>query len=132
MHGIARGRRQRGACPQRMHGCTVRWQRAHAAVRIAMEPHMLTLSEIESTQQIEFELQLEALDEQSLRDLLADAAELRRIAPPHLSDDELRSIAEATLIALLARNAPAPQASASPASQPAWAQWLEWFWAPLR
>jgi hypothetical protein len=91
---------------------------------------MLTLAEIESTLQIEFELRLEALDEQSLHHLLADAAELRRAAPHHLSLAEARGIVEATLDDVCVRQRP----SAAPPPEPAW-PWgslLGWLWTPLR
>jgi len=91
---------------------------------------MLTLAEIESTLQIEFELRLEAMDEQALRQLLADAAELHRAAPHHLSLAEARAIVEATLDDLHARHEPA----AVPTPEPAWpwASLLGWLWTPLR
>jgi len=93
---------------------------------------MLTLAEIESTLQIEYELQLESLDEQSLRDLLADTAALRRLAPSHLGDAQMRGIAQSTLVALLARRAPAPEPGAPTELQRAWAQMFTWFWTPRR
>jgi len=93
---------------------------------------MLTLAEIESTLQIEYELQLEALGEQALRDLMADPAGLRQLAPRHLRDAELRMIAEATLAELVARKAPAPEPPAPPRPPWAWPQLLSWFWTPLR
>jgi hypothetical protein len=91
---------------------------------------MLTLAEIESTLQIEFELRLEALDEPALRQLLADAAELRRQAPYHLSLAEARGIVDATLAEMLARHTPSP----APAPEPPWpwSQLVGWLWAPLR
>ena len=90
---------------------------------------MLTLAEIESTLQIEFELRLEALDEPALRHLLADPAELRREAPHHLKLEEAHSIVEATLADLLAQRAPG---AAPPEPAPPWAQLVSWLWTPLR
>jgi hypothetical protein len=94
---------------------------------------MLTLDEIESTLQIEYELRLEALGQQALRELLDDAPALRAFAPHHLSDDEVRTIAENTLAELVARNAPeVPEPPAPPGPPWAWPQFLTWFWMPLR
>jgi hypothetical protein len=95
---------------------------------------MLTLAEIESTLQIEYESRLEALGEQALRERLAGGpAALRSLAPHHLSDDELLAIAETTLAELVARNAPAvPEPPAPPGPPWAWPQFLTWFWTPLR
>jgi len=93
---------------------------------------MLTLAEIESTWQFEYELRLEAFDEEALRDLLGDAAALRRLIPPHMSDAEGRSIAEATLAELMARKAVDPQPPTPSEPQPAWAQLLTVFWTPFR
>ena len=90
---------------------------------------MLTLDELESTLQIAYELRLEALDEQALRDLLADPAALQRLAPSHLSDAQVRTIAEATLADLMVRNAPTVEPAAPPW---AWPQFLTWLWMPLR
>jgi hypothetical protein len=67
---------------------------------------MLTLAEIESALQIEYELQLEALGEQAFRDLLAEPAGFSQLAPRHSSDAEVRTIAEATLAESVARKAP--------------------------
>jgi len=86
---------------------------------------MLTLAEIESTMQIEYELKLEALGVPALRKLLADRAALCRLAPQHLDEAQLRAIAKATLAELLAREAPAPAAPATVPAAPAWP------WAPL-
>jgi hypothetical protein len=97
-----------------------------------MAQPMLTLAELESTLQIEYELQLEALDEQALRELLAEPTALRRLAPPHLSDDEVRRIADATLAAVIARKAPAAAAPAPAELPAAWARLFTWFWTPLR
>lgn len=94
---------------------------------------MLTLSEIESTLQIEYESRLEALGEEALRELVAtDSAALRSLAPHHLSDDEVLVIAERTLAELVARNAPVPEPPAPPGPPWAWPQFLTWFWTPLR
>src|SRR5205823_1955367 len=93
---------------------------------------MLTLAEIESTLLIEFELRLETFDEQSLRHLLADAAELRRQAPPHLSLPQAHTIVEATLADLLAREAPSPAPAPAPESLWPWSSLIGWLWTPLR
>ncbi|NML16108.1 hypothetical protein [Azohydromonas caseinilytica] len=101
---------------------------------------MLTWSEIESTMQIEFELRLEAQEEAVLRELLEQPALLRRMAPGHLTDDEVRAIAEKALADVVARNAAAAAAAAllEPAqSQPAAALWhwptlFSWFRPPRR
>jgi hypothetical protein len=93
---------------------------------------MLTLAEIESTLQIEYELQLEALGEQALRGLLANPAALRRLAPPHLGEAEVYKIAEATLAELVARKAPAATPAAPSELQSAWTRLFSWFWTPLR
>ena len=93
---------------------------------------MLTLAEIESTQQFDYEVQIEALGEAALRELLADAAALRRLIPRHMSDAEGRSIAEAALAELMARKAVDPEPPAPSEPQPAWAQLLTLFWTPFR
>ncbi len=93
---------------------------------------MLTLEEIESTMQIEYELRLEALGAEALRDLLADPAALRRLAPPHLDDAQVRGIAKTTLAELVSREAPAPDARAPLEHSLPWAQVFTWFWTPLR
>ena len=101
---------------------------------------MLTWSEIESTMQIEFELRLEAQQEDVLRELLEHPALLRRMAPGHLSDDEVQAIAEKALADVAARNAAAAAAAAllKPAeAQPAAASWhwptlFSWFRLPQR
>ncbi|WP_233858502.1 hypothetical protein [Paraburkholderia sp. HD33-4] len=87
---------------------------------------MLTLAELQSTLQIEYELQLEAKDEQTLRDLLADPIALNAMVPAFMSFAEARRIAEATLAQLVARKPP----SAKPVIQatPFWAQWFKPFW----
>lgn len=93
---------------------------------------MLTLAEMESTLQIEYELQLETFSEEALRELLADAAALNALIPEHLSDVEGRRIAEATLAKLVARKTSdgAPAALSAPA--PAWDQIFALFWMPFR
>jgi hypothetical protein len=93
---------------------------------------MLTLAEIESTQQFNYELRLEAFGEDALRELLADAAALRRLVPRHMSDAEGRSLAEATLAELIARKAVDPEPPAPSEPQAAWAQLLTLFWIPFR
>ena len=87
---------------------------------------MLTLAELQSTLQIEYELQLEAMDEQTLRDLLADPIALNAMVPAFMSFTEARRIAEATLAQLVARKPP----SGEPLTQatPVWAQWFNPFW----
>ena len=67
---------------------------------------MLTLAELQSTLQIEYELQLEAMDERTLRGLLADPIALNALVPAFMSFTEGRRIAEATLVQLLARKPP--------------------------
>jgi len=74
---------------------------------------MLTLAEIESTLQIEYEWQLEALEEKVLRELLADARALGRLIPQHVSDAEGRSLAEEKLAALMASQ-PSGEGRAAP------------------
>ena len=87
---------------------------------------MLTLAELQSTLQIEYELQLEAMDEQTLRDLLADPIALNAMVPAFMSFTEARRVAEATLAQLVARKPP----SGEPVIQatPFWAQWFKPFW----
>lgn len=96
---------------------------------------MLTLAEVESTLQIKYELLLEALSEDALRALLADRAALGKLIPGHLSDAEGRTIAEATLAAMLAPKAgeaapPAPSAPSGSAS--AWGGLFSLFCFPFR
>ncbi|HEY2927039.1 MAG TPA: hypothetical protein VGJ65_09230 [Albitalea sp.] len=93
---------------------------------------MLTLAEIESTQQFDYELRLEALGEEALRELLADAAALRRLIPRHMSDAEGRRIAEATLAELRARQAVDAEPPAPPGPHSGWAQLFTLFWTPFR
>jgi hypothetical protein len=104
---------------------------------------MLTWSEIQSTMQIDFELKLEAQDEDVLRELLEHPALLRRMAPGHLSDDEVQDIAEKALEAMQARKAAEAAAAAAAALQkpaepvPVAAAWLwptlfPWFGLPRR
>jgi len=93
---------------------------------------MLTLEEIESSMQIEYELQLEALGAQALRDLLSDPAALRRLAPPHLDDAQVHGIAQMTLAELVARETPAPDARVPSEPSFPWLQVFTWFWTPLR
>jgi hypothetical protein len=91
---------------------------------------MLTWSEIQSTMQIEFELQLEAQEEDVLRELLQHPDLLRRMAPGHLADDEIQAIAESALEIVLQRKAAEAAAAAAAAMQkpaealPAAAGWL--------
>ena len=92
---------------------------------------MLTLAELQSTLQIEYELQLEAMDEQALRALLADPTALNRLMPAHMSFTEGRRIGEATLEQLLARRPPSGEPVNSQKSEPLWAQWFKPFWMPL-
>jgi hypothetical protein len=93
---------------------------------------MLTLAEIESTMQIDYELRLEALGEEALRALLADAAALRAQIPMHLSDADGRRIAEATLAELIASKTPAPQSAHPSAPLSAWTQLFKMLWTPFR
>jgi hypothetical protein len=92
---------------------------------------MLTLAELQSTLQIEYELQLEAMDEQALRALLADPLALNRLMPAHMSFTEGRRIAEATLEQLLARKPPSGEPVIPHKAEPLWAQWFKPFWTPL-
>jgi hypothetical protein len=91
---------------------------------------MLTWSEIQSTMQIEFELKLETQEEDVLRELLEHPDLLRRMAPGHLTDDEVQAIAENALETVLARKAAEAAAAAAAAMQkpaepvPAAAGWL--------
>ena len=104
---------------------------------------MLTWSEIQSTMQIEFELKLEAQDEDLLCELLEHPALLRRMAPGHLTDDEVLAIAEQALATVRARKAAEAAAAAAAALQkpaeaaPAAAGWLwptlfPWLQTPRR
>lgn len=92
---------------------------------------MLTLAELQSTLQIEYELQLEAMDEQALRALLADPIELNRLMPAHMSFTEGRRIGDATLEQLLARRPPSCEAVDPQRVEPLWAQWFKPFWISL-
>ena len=93
---------------------------------------MLTLAEIESTQQFDYELRLEAMGEEALRELLADAAALRRLIPRHMSDAEGRRIAEATLAELVARQAEVAEPPAPTGPHSAWDPFFALFWTPFR
>ena len=92
---------------------------------------MLTLAELQSTLQIEYELQLEAMDEQALRALLADPTALNPLVPAHMSFTEGRRIAEATLEQLLARKPPSGEPVIPHKAGPLWAQWFKPIWMPL-
>jgi hypothetical protein len=84
---------------------------------------MLTWSEIQSTMQIEFELKLEAQEEDVLRELLEHPQLLRRMAPGHLNDEEVQAIAEKALDIVVARKAAEAAAAAAQALlQPAQAR----------
>lgn len=87
---------------------------------------MLTLTELQSTLQIEYELQLEAMDEQRLRELLADPIALNAMVPAFMSFTEGRRIAEATLTQLVARKPPSAELVIQ--ATPIWAQWFKPFW----
>ncbi|MGF6810746.1 hypothetical protein OKW30_005938 [Paraburkholderia sp. Clong3] len=89
---------------------------------------MLTLAELQSTLQIEYELQLEAMDEQTLRGLLADPIALNGLMPAFMSFAEGRRIAEATLVQLLARKPSNADRRIPHEPAPLWAQWLKPFW----
>src|SRR5438093_4508236 len=106
------------------------------AHRLASTPlggiRMLTLAEIESTMQIEYELRLETLGEERLRELIDDRRALRRHAPHHLSDAQLSVIAQRTLAEMVARNAPAAQTAMPAAPRWGWPQLFTWFWIPPR
>ncbi|CAE6777128.1 hypothetical protein R69927_04017 [Paraburkholderia domus] len=92
---------------------------------------MLTLAELQSTLQIEYELQLEAMDEQALRSLLADPFGLNALMPAHMSFTERRRIAEVTLEQLLARKPPSAEPVIPHKAEPLWAQWFKPLWMPL-
>jgi hypothetical protein len=89
---------------------------------------MLTLAELQSTLQIEYELQLEAMDERTLRGLLADPIALNALVPAFMSFTEGRRIAEATLVQLLARKPPSVEPVIPQEAAPFWAQWFKPFW----
>ena len=93
---------------------------------------MLTMAEIESTLQIDYELRLEKLGEQAVRELLADAAALWQIIPGHMSNADGRRIAETVLVELIARKTfdPVPAAAQPPRS--AWDQFINLFKVPSR
>jgi hypothetical protein len=93
---------------------------------------MLTLTEIESTQQFDYELRLEAMGEEALRGLLADAPALRRLIPRHMSDAEGRRIAEATLAELVARQAEVAEPPSPTGPHSAWDPFFALFWTPFR
>ncbi|MBB5469005.1 hypothetical protein HDG32_005146 [Paraburkholderia sp. CI2] len=95
---------------------------------INREVDMLTLAELQSTLQIEYELQLEAMDEQTLRGLLADPIALNALVPAFMSFAEGRRIAEATLVQLLAREPSNAERGIPHEAAPLWAQWLKPFW----
>jgi hypothetical protein len=92
---------------------------------------MLTLSELQSTLEIEYELQLETMDEQALRALLADPIALNARMPAHMSFAEGSRIAEATLEQLLARKPPDGEPVISQKAESRWAQWFKPVWIPL-
>jgi hypothetical protein len=92
------------------------------------EADMLTLAELQSTLQIEYELQLEAMDEQTLRALLTDPIALNAMMPAHMNFTEGRRIAEATLEQLLARQSPGTETGIPQKALPQWAQWFKPFW----
>lgn len=91
---------------------------------------MLTWSEIQSTMQIDFELRLEAMEEELLRELLQHPQMLRRMAPGHLTDEEVQAIGDQALEAVVARKAAEAAAAAAAAllkpaeAAPAAANWL--------
>jgi len=89
---------------------------------------MLTLAELQSTLQIEYELQLEAMDEQALRGLLANPIALNALVPAFMSFTEGRRIAEATLAQLLTRKSPSAGQVSTREAAPLWAQWFKPFW----
>lgn len=93
---------------------------------------MLTLAEIESTLQIDYESQLEALGEQALRELLADAPALGKRIPQHLSEAEGRSIAEQKLTELIARKPSSEHHAAASEPRSVWDQFFTMFKVPFR
>jgi hypothetical protein len=93
---------------------------------------MLTLEEIESTLQIDYESQLEAMGEKALRELLADAPALAKRIPQHLSAAEGRHIAEQKLAQLLAHK-PVHAVDAAPSQAPSvWDQFFALLRPPFR
>jgi hypothetical protein len=103
-------------------------QRVRRCRRTGKEHTMLTLSEIESTQEFEFERRLDAMGEQALRTALANPGELQALAPRHLSREQVLQIATATLEELAARSQPAAAAPATPPQD--WLGLLAAFWLP--
>jgi hypothetical protein len=89
---------------------------------------MLTLAELQSTLQIEYELRLESMDEQTLRALLADPIALNAQVPAFMSGTEGRCIAEATLLQLLARKPSSAERVIAREPAPLWTQWFKSFW----
>jgi hypothetical protein len=85
---------------------------------------MLTLEELESSRQTEFEQRLEALGEDALRGLLADAAALRTLMPQHISDAEGRRIVEAALAQSIANTTAGPQSLPAQSTQRSMLAWL--------
>ncbi|TCK32860.1 hypothetical protein B0G84_8766 [Paraburkholderia sp. BL8N3] len=92
---------------------------------------MLTLAELQSTLQIEYELQLEAMDEQALRALLGDPLALNLLMPGHMSTGEGRWIAETTLEQLLARKPPSAEPVIRHKADALWTKWFKPFWMRL-
>jgi hypothetical protein len=92
---------------------------------------MLTLAELRSTLQIEYELQLEAMDEQTLRGLLSDPVALNAQVPAFMSVTEGRQIAEGTLLQLLARKASSAERVIACEPAPLWTQWFKPLTLPL-
>jgi hypothetical protein len=92
---------------------------------------MLTLTELQSTLEIEYELQLEAMDEQALRALLADPVALNARLPAHMSLAEGSRIAETTLEQLLARKSPDGEPVIPDKAEPRRAQWFKPPWIQL-
>jgi hypothetical protein len=93
-----------------------------------METYMLTFAELQSTLQIEYELQLEAMDEQALRGLLADPIVLNALVPAFMSFTEGRRIAESTLAQVRARKPSSTERVVSDQTVSLWAQWFKPFW----
>ncbi|TCG08835.1 hypothetical protein BZM27_09295 [Paraburkholderia steynii] len=89
---------------------------------------MLTFAELQSTLQIEYELQLEAMDEQTLRGLLADPIALNALVPAFMSFTDGRRIAESTLAQLRTRMPLSAQRGVPHEAAPLWAQWFKPFW----
>ena len=93
---------------------------------------MLTLAEIESSFQIDYEWQLEALGAPALRALLADPAALKKMIPDHMNAADGRSLAEAKLLELTTCKPGNAAPSAPSQTRSAWDQFFTLLKSPLR